>query len=82
MTISRKNLGDIFGAVLSWVSILVIIIGFIAAPLMDHMLNLLTAESLYHLEPEMQNPSLFKFFIANFKQGLFAKEDKYVKMCE
>lgn len=30
----------------------------------------------------MRNPSLLKFIIANFKTGLFPKEDCYVKMCE
>ena len=43
VVILRKNLGDIFGAVLSWASVLVIILGFIAAPIMDHKLNLITA---------------------------------------
>ena len=43
ITVIRKNIGDIFGAVLSWASILMIILGFIAAPLMDHKLNLITA---------------------------------------
>lgn len=43
IVIERKNLGQIFGAVLSWVSILALFIGFIAAPLMDRLLNLLTA---------------------------------------
>lgn len=49
ITIARKNIGDIFGAVLSWISILALLISFLAAPLMDMTLNLLTAESLYHL---------------------------------
>lgn len=49
---------------------------------MDHKLNLITAETLFHLEPSMRNPSLFKFVIASFKSGLFPKEDRYVKMCE
>ena len=81
-TIYRKNIGEIFGAVLSWVSIFALIIGFLAAPLMDKTLNLLTAESLYHLEPNMENPSLLKFIVAGIKEGLFPKEDRYVKMCE
>lgn len=80
-TIYRKNLGEIFGAVLSWVSIFALLIGFIAGPLMDKTLNLLTAESLFHLEPYLQNPSLFKFLIASLKEGIFPKEDRYVKMC-
>lgn len=67
---------------LSWVSILALVISFIAAPLMDMTLNLLTAESLYHLEPHMQNPSLLKFIVARVRKGIFPKEDQYVKMCE
>lgn len=43
VVIERKNLGQIFGAILSWISILALIIGFIVAPLMDRLLNLLTA---------------------------------------
>ena len=82
VTIQRKNIGAILGAVLSWASVLLLIIGFIAAPLMDNLLNLITAETLFHLEPKMRNPSLFKFLIAGLKEGLFPKEDKYVKMCE
>lgn len=30
----------------------------------------------------MQNPSLFKYIVASFKEGIFKKEDRYVKMCE
>ncbi len=43
IVIERKNLGQILGAILSWISILALIIGFIVAPLMDRLLNLLTA---------------------------------------
>ena len=30
----------------------------------------------------MQNPSLFKFLVANVKSGIFTKEDRFVKMCD
>ena len=49
---------------------------------MDHKLNIITAETLFHLEPHMRNPSLLKYIVATFKSGFFPKEDRYVKMCE
>jgi hypothetical protein len=43
ITITRKNIGVIIGAVLSWISILTLIVGVLAGPLMDKKLSLLTA---------------------------------------
>jgi uncharacterized membrane protein (DUF441 family) len=49
--INRKNIGTILGAVLSWVSILTLAVGVVAAPLMDKKLSLLTAQTLFNVEP-------------------------------
>ena len=42
-SVIRYNIGYIIGAILSWVSLFILIFGFIAAPIMDKMLSLLTA---------------------------------------
>jgi hypothetical protein len=82
VTIQRKNLGDILGAVLSWASILILIVGCLAGPLMDRLLGLLTAESLFHLPPTLHSPSLLRFLIAGLWSGIFPKEDAFVRMID
>jgi hypothetical protein len=47
--IERYNVGYMVGAVLSWVSILAMVCGFIIGPLMEKLLDLMQAEILYHI---------------------------------
>ena len=70
-TISRLGFGYIIGSVLSWISILSIICGPIAGPLMEKLVRLKTIESLFVVPPAMRGPSLLKFVITDFKKGIF-----------
>lgn len=48
---------------------------------MEMKLNLIQAEILFHVKLDYQKPSLFKFYIAHIKSGIFEKEDKYIELC-
>ena len=80
-TITRFNIAYILGAVLSWVSILALAVGLVAAPLMDKKLALLTTQTLFNAQ-QYNKPSLLRFAIASLKKGLFPNEDRFVRMCE
>jgi hypothetical protein len=71
--VKRFDLGFILGVFLSWVSIFTIFFGVIVGPLMDKALTLILAETLFHLEQDMQRPSLLKFLFASVKAGVFPK---------
>ena len=80
--LTRYTFPYILGALLSWVSILVLLFGLVAAPLMDKQFNLITAQMLYHQPPQQPAPTLTRFAIASLKKGLFPNEDRFVRMCE
>ena len=71
ITASRLGLGFIIGSVLSWISILCIICGAIAGPLMEKLVRLKTIESLFVVPPAMREPSVLKFAIAEWKKGIY-----------
>jgi len=80
LSITRYSLAYIIGSYLSWISILTMIFGFIVAPIMDASLNLILIQTLFHIEPQMEKPSIIRFIIASVKSKLFLKEDKFVKL--
>ena len=80
ITITRLSFGYIIGSVLSWISILSIICGLIAGPLMEKSMRLRAIESLFVVPPSMRAPNLLKYAVAEWKSGIFAKEDAYVRM--
>jgi hypothetical protein len=80
ITLSRLSFGYIIGSVLSWISILSIICGLIAVPLMEKSMHLRAIESLFVVPPSLRGPSLLKYAVAEWKSGVFAKEDAYVRM--
>lgn len=50
---------------------------------MEIKLNLLQAETLFHVESALEKPNFLKFLIAfKIKSGIFEKEDKYVELCD
>ncbi len=51
-------------------------------PYMDRRLKLALAESVFLLREEMKSPSVFKFLIAEWRSGIFKKEDAYIILCE
>jgi hypothetical protein len=82
VTMTRENIGYIVGAILSWISIFTMILGFIISPLMDKSLSLIQTESLFHIPEQYRKPSIIKYTLACIKSGIFTKEDKYVKLDE
>lgn len=80
VSITRLDIGFIVGAVLSWISIFALFSSLIVGPLMDKVLNLIQAETIFYVKPEFRLPSVFKFMLASIKSGLFPKEDIYVKL--
>ena len=64
ITISRLSFGYIIGSVLSWISILSIICGLFAVPLMEKSMHLRAIESLFVVPPSMRGPSLLKYAVA------------------
>ena len=81
LSVTRFKITYILGAMLSWVSILALAVGLVAAPLMDKKLALLTAQTLFNAQ-QYNKPSLLRFAIASLKRGLFPNEDRFVRMCE
>lgn len=67
---------------LSWVSALTLVCGFIALPLMDKSLTYTQVRCLFCVEEPLQGPSFFRFFLACFRKGWFPKEDVFVTFAE
>ena len=80
-SVVRHNVGIILGSVLTWLSIFALLCGLIALPLMDCKLSLLTAETLFRLQPSACRPSLLRYAVASLKAGLFPYEDRFVRLC-
>lgn len=79
MSITRFDIGYIVGAVISWISIFALLSSLIIGPLMDKALNLVQAETIFYVKPEYRFPSVFKYTLASWKNGLFPKEDFFSK---
>ena len=82
VSIIRFDIGYIVGAVLSWISIFALLSSLIVGPLMDKALNLIQAETIFYVKPEYRFPSVFKYMLASIKNGLFPKEDIFVRLSE
>jgi hypothetical protein len=82
ITITRLSVGFIIGSVLSWVSILSLACGVVVGPLMEKSCRLRAMEALFIIKPALRGPNVVKFAIAEWKRGIFAKEDFYVSITE
>lgn len=49
---------------------------------MERSFAFLQIKYFFHVPPQYQHPSLLRYIIASFKDGLFPKEDVYVKLGE
>lgn len=72
MEVWRYDIATIIGSYLSWMSVFLLIFGIIIEPIMEMKVNLIQAETIFHVKADDQKPSLFKFFIASrIKSGIF-----------
>jgi hypothetical protein len=73
LSITRHDIGYIVGTVLSWISSISLAASFIIGPIMERSFAFLQIKYFFHVPPQYQHPSLIKYIIASFKEGLFPK---------
>lgn len=80
--ITRFSIAFIVGTFLSWVSAFSLVCGLVAIPLLEKSSLLNTIQALFIVPSELRQPNVLKFAVAEWKEGLFIKEDVYVRMSE